>query len=110
MSLDRAWFSSAPLGKRSLIEDTDHTDHAGQGAHGVGAAAEPEKVDAVAGRIVAHQEGIELQHVAAVAPTERAAEDLQRQKALRSHAVAVKDDLFHNLAAVNCGPRLDRWH
>ena len=68
-------------------------DQSDQGAHGEGAAAEPERPDAIVGVVVAAQKFVEVEHIALHADPKRKPKHAQDLDARSTDAIAKYGDL-----------------
>ena len=86
---------SIPLELRFGVEGDQAlaVDQSDQDAHGEGAAAEPERPDAIVGVVVAAQKFVEVEHIALHADPKGEPEHAQDLDARRTDAIAEDGDL-----------------
>src|SRR5690606_36384763 len=106
VAVQRDRFPVAP--RMPQPQDAALADHAGEAARGVGAAAEAEQEQLVAGLVVEHQEAVGLVEVVVQAAAEGAAGELV-ERAAGAHALVVEHQLRHRPGAAR-GEQRQLYH
>ncbi|MCX5723768.1 MAG: hypothetical protein NTX84_04455 [Nitrospirae bacterium] len=81
------------IGNLGDIENAAILNHGGQRSNGIGAAAEPEQIEAVSRLVDVNEFGIQIANVLRKSHPERTTDDLQGKKGRTSYPIVIESDL-----------------